>query len=172
MEVRSLPPEPDEVIAMARLELRPLTPADLEALFPVLDEPALHTFIGGEPRSRKELARWIDAVAKGGPPGGSERWLNWVARRLDDEIVVGTVQATVAGDEASIAWVIGTPFQGHGYAKEAAAGMVGWLRDDDVTRLRAAIHPDHLASQAVARSLGLEPTDEIDDGEVVWRSRP
>jgi RimJ/RimL family protein N-acetyltransferase len=151
--------------------LSPIARADLDQLFRVLNDPALHTFIGGEPRTREDLGAWIEAVADGGPSDGGERWLNWVVRRRDDDEVVGTVQATVVGDEASIAWVIGTAFQGHGYAKEAAAGMVSWLRAKArVVRMRAAVHPEHLASQAVARSLGLEPTDEVDDGEIVWRS--
>jgi RimJ/RimL family protein N-acetyltransferase len=142
-------------------------------LFRVLDDPGLHTFIGGQPRTRDELARWIGVVASGGPPDGAERWYNWVVRRRDDDEVVGTVQATVVGDEASIAWVTGSAFQGSGFAKEAAAAMVEWLRSlGGVTKLRAEIHPDHLASQAVARSLGLAPTDELDDGEIVWRDHP
>jgi RimJ/RimL family protein N-acetyltransferase len=37
-----------------------------------------------------------------------------------------------------------------------------------VTRFVANIHPDHGASAAVARHLGLAPTDEFDDGEVRW----
>jgi RimJ/RimL family protein N-acetyltransferase len=151
--------------------LTPLGAGDVDALFPLLDDPGLHVFTGGAPRTREELARWVELVASGRSPDGAERWCNWVVRRLDDDAVVGTVQATIVGDEASIAWVIGTGFQGRGYAKEAAAGMATWLRTDaGVGRLRADIHPDHRASQAVARSLGLEPTQEIADGEVVWRT--
>jgi len=41
-----------------------------------------------------------------------------------------------------------------------------------VVWLRAAIHPDHRASAAVARSIGLAPTSEIVDGEVVWGGLP
>lgn len=157
--------------ASPRLRLEPLSSDHLDVLFALLDDPGLHTFIGGEPRSREELAGWIDAVTAGGSRDGGECWLNWVVRRRDDDEVVGTVQATIVEDEASIAWVIGTAFQGRGYAKEGAGSMAEWLRSHaNVTRLRAAIHPDHPASQAVARSLGLEPTDEIDDGEVVWRT--
>lgn len=33
----------------------------------------------------------------------------------------------------------------------------------------AHIHPDHLASAAVARAAGLAPTAEMQDGEVRWR---
>jgi RimJ/RimL family protein N-acetyltransferase len=158
----------EQVVVSERLRLEPLSMRHVDALFPVLDDPALHRFIGGDPRTARELARWIEKI--GTPPAG-ERWINWVVLRRDDGEVVGTVQATLVGEEASIAWVTGTEFQGHGYAKEAAARMVEWLRaESGVTRLQAEIHPDHLASQAVARSLGLEPTDEIDDGEVVWRS--
>lgn len=31
----------------------------------------------------------------GHSPDGSQRWLNWIARRRDDRQAVGTVQATV-----------------------------------------------------------------------------
>jgi RimJ/RimL family protein N-acetyltransferase len=148
--------------------LEPISSAHVDALFPVLDDPILHRFTGGEPMTAQGLARWIDRVGSQAPP--DERWLNWVVRRRSDGAVIGTVQATVVGDEASIAWVVGTSFQGNGYAKEAAAGMAGWLTSEaGVRRLRAAVHPDHAASQAVARSIGLAPTEEIDDGEIVWR---
>jgi RimJ/RimL family protein N-acetyltransferase len=158
-------------VTTERLRLEPLSSGHVEMLFPVLDDPSLHLFIGGKPRTRDELGDWIDFVADDRPLDDGERWLNWVVRRRDDDEVVGTVQATVAHDEASIAWVIGTGFQGMGYAKEAAAGMGSWLLEHaGVLRLRAAIHPGHLASQAVARSLDLEPTEEVDDGEIVWRT--
>ena len=154
-----------------RLLLAALVPDDVGALFPMLDDPSLHTFTGGAPRSHEELSRWVDLVAAGRSPDGTQRWCNWVVRRLDDGAAVGTVQATIVGEEASVAWVIGAPFQGHGYAKEAAAAMASWLRTDaGVIRLRADIHPGHAASQAVARSLGLEPTQEIVDGEAIWRT--
>ncbi|RIJ55314.1 GNAT family N-acetyltransferase, partial [Clavibacter phaseoli] len=56
-------------------------------------------------------------------------------------------------------------------AAECAAAMVAWLREDGVGVVRAAIHPDHAASEAVARRLGLAPTDERVDGEVRWELR-
>uniref|UniRef100_UPI00374E0D59 GNAT family N-acetyltransferase n=1 Tax=Clavibacter michiganensis TaxID=28447 RepID=UPI00374E0D59 len=61
--------------------------------------------------------------------------------------------------------------QGSGAAAECAAAMVAWLREDGVGIVRANIHPDHAASEAVARRLGLAPTDERVDGEVRWESR-
>lgn len=48
--------------------------------------------------------------------------------------------------------------------------MVDWLADHLVTVLQAAIHPDNAASARIAVCLGLQPTDEIDDGEVIWRA--
>jgi RimJ/RimL family protein N-acetyltransferase len=38
-----------------------------------------------------------------------------------------------------------------------------------MSTVTAYVHPGHAASQAVARRAGLSPTDEIVDGEVVWR---
>ena len=157
-------------IRTLRLRLEPLTVRDSGALFAVLDDPALHTFTGGEPRTRAEFDAWVAAVEPGHSPDGMQAWCNWLVVVIETGSVAGTVQATVEGGEASLAWVIGTGFQGHGYAKEAGAAMAAWLADQGVTRFRATIHPDHAASGAVADSWGMKPTDEVVDGEVVWRS--
>jgi RimJ/RimL family protein N-acetyltransferase len=139
-------------------------------LFPLLDDPSLHAFIGGEPRRREELERWVSTVVAGRSPSGDEIWCNWIVRSSQDGSAVGTAQATIVDGEASLAWVTGTAWHGLGYAKESAAAVAAWLRAHGIERLRANIHPDHAASNAVARSIGLAPTDERFEGEVVWRS--
>ena len=83
--------------------------------------------------------------------------------------VVGTAQASIRAGVASLAWVVGTRWQGRGFGSEAAAAVASWARGSGL-RLRAAVHPDHVASAGVARALGLQPTDERDEGEIVWRS--
>ena len=40
--------------------------------------------------------------------------------------------------------------------------MAAWLGERGVSRLRAHIHPEHEASMAVARSVGLAPADVVD----------
>jgi len=122
--------------------------------------------------NRDALQKWIEFVTPGHSPDGAEVWRNWVVRQRHDGRAIGTVQATIVGDEATLAWTIGSAWQGHGYAKEAAAAVVLWVATSGVVWVRAAIHPEHHASAAVARSIGLAPTSEIIDGEVVWRGVP
>jgi RimJ/RimL family protein N-acetyltransferase len=107
--------------------------------------------------------------------GGPEplvSWLNWAIRLRDEDRLTGTLQATVTatdhGEVAEIAWVVGTPWQGRGIAKEAAQALVDWLAALPVHRVVAHVHPDHEASAAVATAAGLMPTDESQDGEVRW----
>ncbi|MFI5836709.1 GNAT family N-acetyltransferase [Micromonospora sp. NPDC051300] len=187
-------PEPVET---ARLLLLPLAVAHAEEMAVVLADPALHTFIGGEPAATAALrARYERLVA--GSPDPAETWCNWVVRLRDDGRLTGFVQATVtaaegparhaetagaravghrhlheatpadAGPVAEIAWVVGTPWQGRGIATEAARGMTGWLGRRGVRTLVAHIDPDHRASAAVATACGLAATDVWHDGEVRW----
>jgi RimJ/RimL family protein N-acetyltransferase len=65
--------------------------------------------------------------------------------------------------------VIGSPHQSRGYAREAAAAMIAWLRSTRVTGLTAHVRADNVASAAVARAVGLVATTEVDDGETLWR---
>src|SRR3954469_21390842 len=119
-----------------RLQREPLRVEHAEELAPLLDDPGLHVFIGGEPAALPVLRERYRRQVAGRSPDGSQRWLNWVVRRREDGRAVGTVQATVTLQEedlvAEVAWVIATPYQGRGYAREAAGSMVAWLRDRGV----------------------------------------
>ena len=79
------------------------------------------------------------------------------------------MQATVepVSAAAEVAWVFGTAFQGRGYARGGRGAMVAWLRERGAT-VTAYVHPNHAASQSVARAAGLEPTAVVRDGEVRW----
>lgn len=158
-----------EPISTDRLDLLPLAVEHAEEMAEVLSDPALHTFIGGAPLSPGALrARYERLVA--GSPDPSVSWCNWVLRARPTRQLIGTVQATItAQGSAEIAWVIGTPWQGRGYASEAARGLVDWLRDHPAHTVIAHIHPAHTASATVARAAGLSPTDETHDGETRWQ---
>ncbi len=161
-----------ERLVTDRLVLEPLRIDHADEMALALDDVALHTFIGGTPADADELRRRYAAQVAGVSADGTEDWLNWIVRRIDDDRAIGYVQATVtgpAGDMASeIAWVIGVPDQGRGYAVEAGVAMVRWLRVQGVDSVMAHVHPDHAASAAVARRLGLSPTSLVQDGEVRW----
>jgi RimJ/RimL family protein N-acetyltransferase len=151
----------------ARLSLTPLRVDDADAMATVLADERLYEFTGGEPPTAAELrGRYARQVAGSGRP--DEVWLNWIVRVGGEP--VGYAQASVepAAGVAWVAWVIGTPWQGNGYAAEAAAAVVGWLRDRGLAAT-AAIAPGHLASERVAAAAGLSVTDEVVDGERVWR---
>ena len=164
-------PRADEIVT-DRLRLTPLSPADADALFPVLDDERLHAFTGGRPDMLEELRARLNAWSSERSPDGQQAWLNWLVRSSDGRIL-GATQATVErgphGLVAILAWTTATAEQGRGVASAAAAAMAGWLVGSGVGRLEAHIHPAHLASAAVARKVGLAPTDEQVDGETVWR---
>ncbi|WP_238155381.1 GNAT family N-acetyltransferase [Kribbella soli] len=155
------------MIATDRLALLPLEVEYAAPMAEVLSDPALYTFTGGEPPSVAALeARYRRQLA--GPGRPDEQWLNWVIKYEDT--LIGYVQATVIDGTAEIAWVIGTAWQGRGFAKEAAQGLVTWLRAQRIGRIIAHVHPDHTASAAVAAAIGLARTDVLEDGEYLWNT--
>ncbi|WP_433254599.1 GNAT family N-acetyltransferase [Streptosporangium sp. CA-135522] len=159
-----------EPIRTPRLTLEPLAVEHAAQMARALADPALHVFTGGSPATAEELRGRYARMVAGPPPGGDDAWLNWVIRLDGQEGLVGYVQATLAAGRASVAWVVGTPWQGRGIAGEAALALLAWLQERGVNTVVATIHPDHAASSAVARRIGLVPTGDRMDGEVVWRS--
>jgi RimJ/RimL family protein N-acetyltransferase len=159
-----------------RLRLTAITEDDAEEMAVVLSDPRLHEYIGGTPLGALELRaqyrRW--SAGSGNP---DEVWLNWVVRLRATGEAIGFVQATVsrqAGGRlaAEVAWVTGVPWQGRGFAAEAAGALVAWLARVGVVDVTACIHPRHRASERVAERVGFTPTAVTFQGERVWRYCP
>lgn len=155
-------------IETKRTVLSPLRVSDADEMVTVLADVALYEFTGGEPPTPDSPTdRYRHQTAGSGK--ADEAWCNWIIRTDDDGRAVGFVQATVIGDSAEVAWVVGVRDQGRGLATEAATGMCEWLTANDVRRIEAHVHPDHVASQVVAAHIGLVQTHELDDeGEEIW----
>ncbi|GGF18831.1 GNAT family N-acetyltransferase [Subtercola lobariae] len=161
----------------------------------VLADPALGEFTGDTPPTLAELEARYRRQTRGHSPDGTspdsyspdgtspdshspdgispdsiEQWLNWVIAERPGNALVGFVQATVreVDARAELAWVVGTSWQGRGYASAAAVAVLEWLRSVGVREFEAHIHPANLASERVARRLGMQPTAELVDGERRW----
>ncbi|MCW8218806.1 GNAT family N-acetyltransferase [Streptomyces griseolus] len=166
-------PAGPQPFATGRLDAVPLDPAHADEMAAVLADHALYTYTGGGPEDARALrARYERQTA--GSPDPAERWWNWVLRVRAEGRLAGYVQATVREGRAEVAWVVGAGWQGRGYAKEAAAGLVRHLLGrppggEGIRTVVAHIHPGHTASAAVAAAAGLEATPEWEDGEVRWR---
>ncbi|MEX0620616.1 MAG: GNAT family N-acetyltransferase [Acidimicrobiia bacterium] len=156
-----------EAISTERLTLTPLAVADAPEMVGVLSDPALYTFTGGTPPTLGQLEELYRRQSAGCPWGG-EIWHNWIIRL--DGMAIGYVQATVRDDSADLAWVVGSPWQGSGYATEASEAVRDWLASRGGAMFSAHIHPDHSASHAIATRLGLRHTGQLDDeGEMIWK---
>lgn len=156
----------------ARLTLESLRVDHASEMLEVLGDPALYEFTGGQPPTLDELtARYVLQVG-GASPDGTGEWRNWIVRSAATAQTIGYVQATIQRTQrsADLAWVIGSRWWGHGYATEAASAIMGLLRKDDVAHFTVRISAGHGASERVARKVGLLPTTELVDGEVVYTS--
>ena len=162
-------------LASPRLALDPLRKEDADELAALLGDPSLHRFIGGKPATPEELRARLERQVRGRSPDGKDVWLNWVVRERRTGQIVGTMQATIRGDQSSLiavlAWVVGSAHQGQGMATEAAGLMASGLRRQGIVRLRAHIHPRHDASMAIAGGIGLKPTNTTVCGECRWESQ-
>ena len=156
-------------ISTLRLCLDPMMASHAKAMFPVLSDRQLYRFTGEEPPeseiSLETRYRYLEGRKS---PDESQLWLNWLVSLEENDTPIGYVQATVSESHADIAWVIGSEWQGNGYASEAAHAMVQWLGANGVKTIRACIHPNHLASQRVANNAGLSKSDLVECDEDVW----
>ena len=138
-----------------------LAPRELYTYYPEQDSPTLD-----------ELRATYARQTRGHSQDGTQTWHNWIIRSRSANEVIGFIQVTVTEDRAEIAWVVGVPWQGLGYASEAARAVRdACLRgetDQTVVDVFCHIAPGHTRSERVARALGLHPTDTWHDGEIRW----
>jgi len=139
------------VIRTARLSLEPLTVAHAPAMFALLGDPAIYTYLDyGPPASLEHLQRVYAQLETRRSPDGGEEWLNWVV--LHEGVPIGVVQATIYADgSANVAYVFGCAHWGRGYAREAVEAMLAHLGD---LRFFATVDEDNARSIRLLERLG------------------
>ena len=164
-----------------RLDLEPVSPAHADEMVELLADRRLYAYYDDEASpTLDELRLRYARQAAGGSPDGLEVWHTWIVRERMSGSACGFVQATVRVDDtgravAELAWVIGSAYQGRGYAREAAAGVrdavtgAGSVSGDDAEVVVAHIAPGHVVSESVAREIGLALTDVVHEGERRWQ---
>ena len=108
----------------------------------VLNDTSLYTYIPEDPPSLEKLenryAFWEQRIS----PDKTEYWLNWVVFTKEDQKAIGELQAGVHIESkvASIAYKVGSSFQGKGYATEGVTAMIEHLKSNyGVVQIKAWI---------------------------------
>jgi RimJ/RimL family protein N-acetyltransferase len=144
------------------LRLQPLVQAHAEALYPLLADPLLYTFMDhGPPASEAALQGVYAKLESRRSPDGTEQWLNWAV--FDDQgQALGFVQATVlSGHRAWVAYVLGRAHWGRGHARAATAAMLSHLgQDHGVRHCLACVERANIRSLSLLHHLGFEVADE------------
>lgn len=134
-------------------------PEHAQGLYAALKDPAVHAFLDSEPpRSVAEVRERIGGLMAGGPPDGSEIWLNWTVFHHDR--IVGTTQASIeTSGTASIAYALTPGVWGKGVAQRAAELTIAELAARHaISRLIADTETGNLASQGLLHRLGFAET--------------
>ena len=153
---------PMRTLSASGMQLEPQTAAHAEAMFAVLNDSAVFTYIDEAPPAsvtalRDRYARLETRLSA----DGREHWLNWVIR-LDGGPLAGFVQATVVPNGlAWIAFVLGRGHWGRNHAWHASRAMLDELASRyGVTRWLATADRDNRRSIALLKRLGFELADD------------
>jgi RimJ/RimL family protein N-acetyltransferase len=152
----------DIILETERLQLREMTPADLDFVAEMLSHPEVMRYY---PKcySREEAQSWMERQFQRYRENGHGLWL--VLDRPTGQPLgqVGLVmQATDIGFEPEIGYLIHRPCWWHGYATEAALAVRRYAFETrNYPKVISLIRPINMPSQGVARKLGMRPDREI-----------
>jgi RimJ/RimL family protein N-acetyltransferase len=143
------------VIETAALTLEPQVAAHAEAMFEVLSDPAIYEYENAPPQSLAGLRERFRELESRQSPNGRERWLNWVIRVPDGQLI-GYVQATLPGDAcASIAYELRSSHWGRGLASRAVQAMLGELAENyGVRKVSAVLKQENQRSRRLLARAG------------------
>jgi RimJ/RimL family protein N-acetyltransferase len=149
------------VIETARLALREMGEADLDSVAAMLGDPEVMRHYPGT-LSREQAAQWIRRQRERYARDGHGLWLV-EATGVGVVGQVGLIVQEVCGKaEAEIGYMIHRPYWRRGYAVEAGTAVrdraLGLMR---LPRVIALVRAENVASQAVARRLGMAPSGEV-----------
>jgi [ribosomal protein S5]-alanine N-acetyltransferase len=159
---------PERPILSKRLILQPLLPLHAAALFADLQAPDLYKFIPHDPpESEEKLKEKYRRWATRRSADGSELWLNFALYRPDHADYVGTIQATLElSGKTYIAYEVFPRFWRQGFAREAGATIIAYLRDSHkVSTISALVDTRNEASWKLLESLGFRRVEILKNAD-------
>lgn len=146
-----------------RLRIEKLTTQHAQQLFEPLQDSRIYTYIQEVPPPTIEALehRYIQLIA-GPDPGAGERWLNWIMVLKNSMVPIGSLQATVAGSNAEIAYVVFPDYWRQGFAREGLCWLLKYLSMiESVVKVLAQIDSCNAASIALIRSVGFKQDNVV-----------
>jgi len=149
-------PLPEIVIQSQRLQLRPVSRADLGGLMEINGDPEVTLFLPYPTwKTFADAEAWFERMDRISRETGSRQL---VVVREEDKKLVGTA-LLFNFDETSkrleLGYVIGRSYWRQGYAQEVLRTLLDYLfAIGDIRRVEAEVHPDNVASMSLLRKLG------------------
>ena len=159
------------MIETQRLRCEPVQIEHAEAMYPVLLDPRIYTYLPERPPpSVDALRRRYETLSAGKSPDGSEHWLNWMLFLRATGEAIGYYQATVRPAGCSIAYIINPAFWRRGYAAEAGRAIIPHLFERyAIPAVTAEIDRRNDASIELAGRLGLSLVrHDVDSGDGIF----
>lgn len=151
-----------------RMNIRLIKREHAALIHPLFQDPALFTYLPEDPPHLDKLEERYAFWESRESPDQSEYWLNYIVQLSESGEPIGTLQAGVHREkrEASIAYMIATPFQGRGLGSEATAAMVHHLiASYQVRCVKAWIDTRNMASIRLVEKLGMTRSEFLKDAD-------
>lgn len=160
---------PAVIAQTKRLVIREMTLKDLDALYPLYEEPSACRFVRGLNPDREAEREYTRAYIRF--MYGLYQFGMWVLVEKESQAVIGRAGFGLVDyrgyQEPDFGYLIGEAWQGQGLAQEAGWAVLDYGRNVlGFERATAFIHPENEASLAVIRRLGFTETERLEvDGE-------
>lgn len=159
-------------IKTPRLSLELLVAAHADILFDALCDKRIYRWIeSGGPKDLLQLrSKWKHNETRLSPDG-KEVWLNWAIRLDYEGPYIGKLDAELDSpvNVTNVGFVFFPEYWGNGYATEALLAVIGALRINGISSMRATVAAPNIASAHVLEKAGFVRgnlvADEIDTYE-------
>jgi [ribosomal protein S5]-alanine N-acetyltransferase len=145
------------ILETERLRLEPLAEADVEAVFPLMDDAEVMAFWDipeiDDPDLVAEIVRAQVAEMREG------RAVHWSIRGLADGTFIGCCDLSEIDrrhKRAEVGFMLGRETWGQGYALEAMRAVIAFAASSGLRRLAARTHLGNRRSEALLEKLGFE----------------
>jgi RimJ/RimL family protein N-acetyltransferase len=156
---RVIPYEFSTPVETARLKLRLLTEADIDAVHSYQSRADFCQYMLYEPRDRDTVAAKVKQHVTRRRLENDGDYLELAVERQDDGTLLGGIYFAIKSaesDGAEIGWGLHPDHHGRGYAREAARAMLGiGFGEMDLHRVIAELDPRNHRSVALCLRLGM-----------------